>query len=759
MRITRLYLRNYRVFADELDLPIPAGLVGIYGPNGAGKSALVGSIRWTLFGKDRTGKDDVRTTGVGTECITEVEFEHESHLYLVRRQLAGANNTQKAEVHWNGSQVAEGVTDVRRYVESVLGMDDASFRASVFAEQNQVSAFSDVSPDKRRELVLRLLGITPLDKARDLARADARTSKQLHDQLQVRLPDLDDLRDDLAAKEQAATEAERLSAVASAAALDAVAAHDAAIADHDALDRLRQGYDGLVQEGKAVVALLQEATEQLDRLTAEQAELAGAATTLDALNPIAAGVPTLERRLAAVQAVDAARLALAALPAPTELAVPDATEADLARVAADEAAAAAADLAGEVRAARGELARAEESASRSASLSTDEDCPMCGQALGDAFAHVQDHRRQEVEAAAARLADLVKRHQAATKRHTTATKAADQAQSVLRTAQQAWAAAQEHAVRRGTAEAALAAALDGLEAAPAENEAAHLSIELAAARQAAAEVQRLEGKLERAGTVAVDLASASARVDELTDGAEALRVRVRELGFDAAALAAARQRRDEARSQSERQAGEAEAARLALVTAGAAAATAKVLLSQAEERHAELKELVDDVRHTSRVAELLAQFRNTVVQAVGPQLASQAAELFAELTDHEYERLDVNPETYEIRISDAGIEHGLARFSGSETDLANLALRVAISEQVRFQSGGAVGLLVLDEVFGPLDDDRKARMLLALERLKGRFRQVLVVTHDSEIKEQLPSAIQVVKLPGRRATATVLSGV
>ncbi|MEA3055256.1 MAG: repair protein SbcC/Rad50, partial [Actinomycetota bacterium] len=133
--------------------------------------------------------------------------------------------------------------------------------------------------------------------------------------------------------------------------------------------------------------------------------------------------------------------------------------------------------------------------------------------------------------------------------------------------------------------------------------------------------------------------------------------------------------------------------------------------------------------------------------------------LFGELTDHEYDALDVDPETYEIKITDAGIEHGLARYSGSETDLANLALRIAISEHVRFQSGGAVGLLVLDEVFGPLDPDRKDRMLLALERLRSRFRQVLVITHDETIKEQLPGAIEVIKLPGRRATARVLTGI
>ena len=99
----------------------------------------------------------------------------------------------------------------------------------------------------------------------------------------------------------------------------------------------------------------------------------------------------------------------------------------------------------------------------------------------------------------------------------------------------------------------------------------------------------------------------------------------------------------------------------------------------------------------------------------------------------------------------------MQRFSGSETDLANLAVRVAISEHVRLLSGGTVGLLVLDEVFGPLDEDRKARMLAALERLKGRFRQVLVVTHDESIKAELPHAIEVVKQPGRRATARVLN--
>ncbi|HSH61010.1 MAG TPA: SbcC/MukB-like Walker B domain-containing protein, partial [Acidimicrobiales bacterium] len=174
-------------------------------------------------------------------------------------------------------------------------------------------------------------------------------------------------------------------------------------------------------------------------------------------------------------------------------------------------------------------------------------------------------------------------------------------------------------------------------------------------------------------------------------------------------------------------------------------------------QHAALEASAEEARHLARLADLMGAFRNTVVATVGPRLSGQAAELFAELTDHEYDRLEVDAETYEIQIRDRGRLYDMERFSGSETDLANLALRVAISEHVRLLSGGAVGLLVLDEVFGPLDEDRKARMLGALERLKSRFRQVLVVTHDDTIKAELPHAIEVVKLPGRRATARLVT--
>ncbi len=243
-----------------------------------------------------------------------------------------------------------------------------------------------------------------------------------------------------------------------------------------------------------------------------------------------------------------------------------------------------------------------------------------------------------------------------------------------------------------------------------------------------------------------------------SDRVQTLRDKVKALGFEPRALEGAIRAYDDAAAAHRRAAAAVSEAALQSARERERAAAAAKRVADAEQQHLQLADLESRARHVARVGDLLSEFRNTVVASVGPRLAVQAAELFGELTDNEYDQLQVDPETYQLQISDSGRVYGLDRFSGSEIDLANLAMRVAISEHIHFQSGGSIGLLVLDEVFGPLDEDRKARMLLALERLRGRFRQVLVVTHDATIKDQLPNAIEVVKLPGRRATARVVTG-
>jgi exonuclease SbcC len=764
MLLTRLYLRNYRVYEDELDLALPPGLVGIYGANGAGKSTLLEAITFTLWGRARTVKEQIRTARVGRDCVTEVEFEHEGHLYLIRRTLTGLNSTMKAEARCDGLVMAEGSADTRRYVHSVLGMDDSAFKASVFAEQKQLAAFSSQAPAERRRLVLNLLGITPLDGARDAARRDARNAEQDLLRLRGLLPDLDRLRQDAADAAAAADADATLAAEAAAAAAAADLERASAERTWQRLDETRQAYDALVLEGRAGKRELDAALDRQARVGRELAELADAASTLAAVAPVAELHAARSERLVALRSVLAAQQRVDQLPLDPEPPTPDSAASVAAAERARRAADARAGVAGQLTAAQAALATARELAERSASLAGSSDCPLCGQSLGDAFVAVQAHRASEVAAAEAELerlrGELVRCAEAAEAAAAAAASAAA-ALEEARTAHDAWTRA---AARRGEAEAALGDArgtlrrLDPVLAGRDDLDAAEG--ELAAEVEQSADAQRtaalLHGRLERRPHLEDESAKLDATIRETAGALQALRARLHALGYDPARLDEADRGRREAAERAGRLADDARRAALAAAASRERAAAASGRLGEGEEQHRRLADLDAEARHLGRLAALVSDFRDTVVATVGPRLAAQAAELFAELTDHEYDELAVDPDTYELQIRDAGAVYGLDRFSGSEVDLANLALRVAISEHVRFQSGGTVGLLVLDEVFGPLDEDRKGRMLQALEQLRGRFRQVLVVTHDGAIKEQLPNAVEVVKLPGRRATARLI---
>ncbi len=758
MRIDRLFLRNYRVFEDALELEMPGGLVGIVGPNGAGKSTLLESILFGLYGKARTSKDEIRTAGVRGDCMVELEFEHEGHLYLVRRSITGAANTVKAEVSADRMKVADGVTDTRRYLQSILGMDEAAFRASVFAEQKQLAAFStDVRPEQRRKLVLSLLGITPLEAARDLARKDARQAHESFERLRAMLQDLGELG---ARADLAAATAERLAA--EAAAEDEVAARArgevaAAEAELERLDDVRREHDRLVADGKAVRDELDRAEAAIRRLEAELAGLAGAAARLSELQAEAAGVEALEARLPLVTAALDRRRQLDAIRVPPPPEEPDDRRAAAAAEAVRRSGEALAEARTQLRFEEQRAKAAGEEIAAAAALSGAADCPTCGQPLGQAFEQVQEHRRAEQAAAfeaVERQRRAVADHQRA---HDEAEAAAAAEAAALDGARTAWAAFERERSRRADAEAALAAAvapLGGVE--PSPDEAAALAEEVSRRRKAADECRALEGQLRRRPVAEADLAEAAEHRREAEGRRAVLLDKVHALGFDPAAHDTARTARDRARTRARSADEAARAKQLDAARAAADAAAAAEALAAARAQHDRIADLESTARHLERTATLLNAFRTNVITAIGPRLSAQAADLFGELTDHEYDRLEIDPETYEIRIHDAGRPYGMTRFSGSETDLANLALRVAISEHVTFQSGGAVGLLVLDEVFGSLDDDRRERMLVALERLRARFRQILVVTHATEVKEQLPTAVEVVKLPGRRATARVM---
>ena len=769
MQITSLSLRNFRVF-ESLDLDLPPGLVGVYGPNGAGKSSLLEAILWALYGRARTGKADIRTSGSSGECSVELAFVHEDHQYLVRRSISGVNATVKARVEIGGQTVADGPTEVGRFLRSTLGMEEAAFRSSVFAEQKQLAAFSDATPETRRRLVLQLLGITPIEKARDAARGDARARRSDHERLLHLLPDLSGLEQRLLDTETASVEASKHLESARRdheTASDTLQSVEASVRD---LEKVRSTHALITQQGKAVRAERDRAAAALLQLEAERETLRHAETELAGLGQ-AREFPAREHDAQRFALLDRLEEAIAAgdlLPAvevnDDGVSVADQLErlgvevADFrdreSRYVADLAAAKAV-----LRAASGEADRAAAAVDRSSTLTAEADCPLCGQALGSGFSVVQQHRNDESERARRAVDEAnqqVEKAMAAAARAASSVRELNARHTELKNRLTHLASAE---ARRRAADERVAVCLANVLSnggGPTVGERAAIGARVENDRTDDQRRAVLTSQLDRLPKLQHAIESESGSLKT----ADALRLRLRseldELQFDAGMFTMLDQQRSEAKIAVDNATRALQVAATGAAKAEQESSSATALWEQAKVQHQQAAALADEARHVGRAADLLHGFRQQVVSAIGPRLEIQASELFNELTAGEYDGIRLDPETYEISIVDAGVPYVSTRFSGSEVDLANLALRVAISEQVRFQAGGQVGLLVLDEALASLDVDRKDRMLAALTQLSGRFRQILVVTHAPEVKERLPQAIEVVKLPGRRGTARVV---
>src|ERR671918_1001835 len=272
MRVVELSLRNYRVF-EEVDLEIPARVIGIFGENGAGKTTICESIAFALYGADaaRTRKQEIRTHGVLNDCEVRVVFEHAGSHFEVRRTIKGRGHTPEAELYGGDLLLASGTTDVDAELRRLLHMDLHVFRSSVYAEQKQLDAFSDLSPARRKEMALRLLGIKPVDDARTFARREARATRESAGQLEDAVADVAALEAELKEAQDAAAEAAKGAKAAAAELKTATTKAKAARKAFQEIDAARERVEKLTVQLRAKIEQREAVVERGEEL-AERAE-------------------------------------------------------------------------------------------------------------------------------------------------------------------------------------------------------------------------------------------------------------------------------------------------------------------------------------------------------------------------------------------------------------------------------------------------------------------------------------------------------
>lgn len=131
------------------------------------------------------------------------------------------------------------------------------------------------------------------------------------------------------------------------------------------------------------------------------------------------------------------------------------------------------------------------------------------------------------------------------------------------------------------------------------------------------------------------------------------------------------------------------------------------------------------------------EFERFAAAWYAPRLSEIASDLVAQVTDGKYDRVEFD-NNFSIEVFDGDDEKfPYETFSGGERDAIALCARIALSRVIGGASSSPPGFLVLDEVFGSLDLERRQRLLEMLSAITGaddHFRQVFIISHVDDVR-------------------------
>lgn len=784
MRLNRLRLQNFRLHADTL-IEFEPGLTGIIGPNGSGKTTILEAIAWALYGMPavRGRRQDIRSlSATGRAGVkAELEFELGGHRYRVVRSLSSA------ELYLDGASapIANSTTTVSDVLRRRLGMSQQEFFNTYFTGQKELGVMAAMGPAERAQFLSRVLGYEKLRGAQTLVRERRNMIRGELAGVQSGMPESDVVARQLA-------EAESRLADAGQRAKEALGRLKKA---HAALGELAPRWAGAQQEREAHQQLqaelrVRESEEaafgrEAERLERELADIQQARSEIETISAelnvhadLAAQLRDMERlhqeegrrkelargRQVIEQELEQLRRRLAGLAG---------ADAEL------RAAESARDtLRGEleVLAAREEAARTEwvrdrqevttkrealltqyrdvkAQRDRLADLGPESPCPICTRPLKDHFREVLDEldgKLSEIEVEGKYFRNRLEQLEEMPAPLRELTARARELEAGIERASRAVTEAQVRMQARGQAEHDIA---------DREQRLADVAAQLATIPSGYHATRHAQ--LTQRHAQLASLQERSVRLGALTErepgvNKELTRVR-KELGAARARGAALRERLATSRFSEQpyeklRAAHDAASAALRtceLAALGAekeleaaraardAADASRRELERAQER---MRALTMDRRMHEELDRALSDIRADLNAQLRPEISDLASGFLSELTDGRYGDLELDEE-YNVIVKEDNVPKPV--ISGGEEDIANLVLRLAISQMIAERAGQPFSLLILDEVFGSLDDIRRHNVVELLRHLHDRFEQVIVITHIESVREGLDRVLAV----------------
>ncbi|MDD1748018.1 MAG: SMC family ATPase [Methanomassiliicoccales archaeon] len=799
--------RNYRKFRLAA-LEFPDGVVGILGSNGSGKSTLMEAVAWALYGNEKAitrdgRKEGVRSSfaGMNEDCSVLLEFEIAGDHYRLYRAMKGKSQTMEAQLSVNGKQLAKTDKGVTDEIRRILGMDYKSFFISVFARQKELNALSSLGAAERGKVVRRMLGIESLTKTVEEIDRDRKTVQDRLFGMQQDTLGPDGGRRSEAARAELGvltmTKAEvegELSSVERA--LSAMQKEvDFATTRRDSLTALEESYsklqaerlanrkdaeasrsnaDKAAQRIKELEAKRVEASA-LERDHAEHEELALRKELLDSL------AQSYERRRSLLQQRSEAegKLAQAKVELEERERMASACADSQKRLQTVEDSIASATEERDSFRERSRLHEAdikrltrdsEEKAKKLEEirrLGPESECPTCERKLCDQHSFLVGKleselseisgqnltMKTELEAIKLELEQRRQRLEALEKRKKDLRAKCDEevrTREALRSSREKVSSAEGELGR-------FSEALANIQVQDySEEEHASVRRRLLELRPAWERYRALKVELEALPRWQEELRALKGRTSALEEEGKGIEARISSLGYKEGERRQAQTELDLLLERKEVLSAQVAQADKRLERTKAEESAKRSALEELERREKAAEELSRQLEEQTALSKAMRDFRESMMARVVPTLSELSSRLFEELTDGKYPGMELDPD-YEISIFDRGEKYALSRFSGGEADLANLCLRLAISKVISERAGSALNFLILDEIFGSQDQERKRNIMEAFGQLSKQFSQILLITHIEDVKDLVGGAVVVQENEDGSSSVSVVS--
>lgn len=172
---------------------------------------------------------------------------------------------------------------------------------------------------------------------------------------------------------------------------------------------------------------------------------------------------------------------------------------------------------------------------------------------------------------------------------------------------------------------------------------------------------------------------------------------------------------------------------------------------KAKEAEEKLRTLEVRIPELERFRKKIREYKNIYKLSALDEISRDASEIFAEMTEEKYTGVVAIPREnkVELKVLYGNEERDLSFLSGGERISLALAFRLALSRYLAAKvSKSGITLLILDEPTPYLDEERRKRLVEIMQSYLRRIPQVILVSHDEELKDAADRVIKVSLVDG-----------